>query len=41
MRIRELVAGEVAGLEGFALFDQGTRYQIDLPGAWPEIEKAP
>jgi len=41
MRIRELVAGEVVGLEGFVLFDQGTRYQIDLPGAWPEIEKAP
>jgi hypothetical protein len=41
MRIRELVAGEVTDLEGFALFDQGTRYQIDLPGAWPEIEKAP
>jgi hypothetical protein len=41
MRIRELVAGEVADLGGFALFDQGTRYQIDLPGAWPEIEKAP
>ena len=41
MRIWELVAGEVADLGGFALFDQGTRYQIDLPGAWPEIEKAP
>ena len=40
MRIRQLVADEVADLAGFVLFDQGTRYQIELPGAWPEIEKA-
>jgi hypothetical protein len=41
MRIRQLVASETADLGGFVLFDQGSRYQIELPGAWPEIEKAP
>ncbi len=41
MRIRQLVAGEIADLTGFVLFDQGTRYQIELPGTWPEIDKAP
>lgn len=40
-RIRQLVAGELADLDGFVLFDQRTRYQIELPGTWPEIEKAP
>jgi hypothetical protein len=39
-RLRQLVAGEVTDIQGFVLFDQSTRYQIDLPGAWPEIEKA-
>jgi hypothetical protein len=39
-RIRQLVAGEIADIHGFVLFDESTRYQIDLPGTWPEIEKA-
>ena len=38
LRIRQLVAAELADLDGFVLFDQGARYQIELPGAWPEIE---
>jgi hypothetical protein len=41
MRIRQLVAGELGDLEGFVLFDQGMRYQIELPGTWPSSEKAP
>jgi hypothetical protein len=40
-RIRQLVTNEIAGLEGFVLFDQETRYQIDLPGSWAEAETAP
>jgi hypothetical protein len=35
-RIRRLVADEVGDIEGFVLFDGSTRYQIDLPGGWPE-----
>jgi hypothetical protein len=41
IRIRQLVASEVADLDGFVVFDQGSRYQIELPGSWPEIEKSP
>jgi hypothetical protein len=37
-RFRQLVAGEVADINGFVLFDESARYQIDLPGAWPEVE---
>ena len=40
-RFRELVAQEVTDLDGFVLFDETPRYQIELSGAWPEIEKAP
>ncbi len=39
-RFRQLVAQEVADLQGFALFDEAHRFQIDLPGSWPEIEPA-
>lgn len=39
-RFRQLVAQEVADLDGFVIFDEPHRYQIDLPGSWPEIEKA-
>jgi hypothetical protein len=35
-RIRRLVADEVGDIQGFVLFDGSTRYQIDLPGGWPE-----
>ncbi|MGC2334061.1 MAG: hypothetical protein WA581_21595 [Candidatus Acidiferrales bacterium] len=33
----QLVAGDVAGVTGFVLFDQTNRYEIDFPAAWPEI----
>ena len=35
-KFRQLVAGQVADLEGFVLFDQTARYQINLPGGWSE-----
>jgi len=38
-KFRQLVAGQVADLEGFVLFDQSTRYQINLPGGWPQLQQ--
>jgi len=38
-KFRQLVAWQVADLDGFVLFDQTTRYQIDLPGGWPELQQ--
>ena len=40
-QIRQLVAEQVAGLEGFVLFDQTTRYEIDLAAASPELQAEP
>lgn len=40
-QIRQLVADQVAGLEGFVLFDQTTRYEIDLAAASPEFQVEP
>jgi hypothetical protein len=40
-KFRELVTQEVANLEGFVVFDQGTRYQIELPGKWSEQQQIP
>jgi hypothetical protein len=40
-RFRHLVAREVAGLDGFAVFDKTHRYQIDLPNSWPNLEEVP
>jgi len=40
-QIRQLVADQVAGLEGFVLFDQATRYEIDLAAASPEFQVEP
>jgi hypothetical protein len=37
---RDLVAGRVAGLRGFVLFDQASRYQIELPAEIPELEQS-
>ena len=36
-QFNQLVAGDVAGVAGFVLFDQANRYEIDFPAAWPEI----
>ena len=40
-QIRQLVAEQVAGLEGFVLFDQAARYEIDLAAASPEPQAEP
>lgn len=40
IKFRQLVAGQIMDLGGFVLFDETSRYQIDLPGAWPEVDKA-
>lgn len=40
-RFRQLVAQEVADLDGFVIFDQSHRYQIDLPGSWPDVAELP
>ena len=40
-QFRQLVADQVAGLEGFVLFDQTTRYEIDLAAASPEMQVEP
>ena len=38
-KFRQLVAGQVADLDGFVLFDKNTRYQINLPGGWPQLQQ--
>lgn len=38
-RIRDLVAGELVDVGGFVLFDEEARFQIDLPGGWPEVQQ--
>jgi hypothetical protein len=40
-QIRQLVADEVSGLKGFVLFDQATRYEIDLAATSPELQSEP
>jgi hypothetical protein len=37
-QLRQFVADEVSGLSGFVLFDQGTRYQIELATSTPELQ---
>ena len=39
-RFRDLVAQEVSDLEGFVIFDQSHRYQINLPASWPDMDTA-
>ena len=38
---RGLVAEEVADLEGFVIFDESHRLEIDLPGSWPAGKATP
>jgi len=38
--IREFVKRQTSNLEGFVLFDEKTRYQVELRGAWPDLEQA-
>ena len=35
VQFREMVTRTVSDLAGFVLFDPGTHYQVELPGAWP------
>lgn len=38
--VRQFVSDEVAGLRGFVLFDQATRYQIELTTVSPELQQS-
>ena len=37
-QLRQFVVDQVSGLEGFVLFDQATRYQIELATSTPELQ---
>lgn len=39
-RFRQLVASDMEDLNGFVLFDQANRYQIDMPGTWPQVQQS-
>src|ERR1700734_2786969 len=39
-KFRTFVAGKVDNLQGFILFDEAARYQIELPGGWQELRPA-
>jgi len=39
-QIRQLVAAQVSGVEGFVVFDRAARYQIELPAESPQTEQA-
>jgi hypothetical protein len=38
-QVRQFVADQVAGVEGFVLFDQAARYQIELAATSPEPQQ--
>jgi hypothetical protein len=40
-QLRQFVADQVSGLQGFVLFDQATRYQIELATSSPEVQRTP
>jgi hypothetical protein len=37
-KYRALIAQEIGGASGFVLFDQTAHYQIELPGAWQDLQ---
>ncbi len=37
-KLREFVKQRLADVRGFVLFDETSHSQIDLPGAWPELQ---
>jgi hypothetical protein len=39
-KFRQFVKRATDNLEGFVLFDQSTRYEVELRGAWPQLEQA-
>lgn len=40
-KFRGFLQSEVANLNGFVLFDQPTKYQIELPGDWKDLPQGP
>jgi hypothetical protein len=40
-KFRGFLQGEVTNLTGFVLFDQPTKYQIELPGDWKDLPQIP
>ncbi len=40
-QLRQFVADQMAGLQGFVLFDQANRYQIELATTAPQFQQAP
>lgn len=39
-KFREFVKRQTNNLEGFVLFDENTRYQVELRGGWPDIDQS-
>ena len=39
-QFRQLVAAQMAGVEGFVVFDRAARYQIELPAESPQLQQA-
>ena len=37
-KLKEFVRQTLNSVEGFVLFDESSRTQIDLPGAWPDLQ---
>lgn len=37
-KLKEFVKQRLSGVRGFVLFDEASHSQIDLPGAWPELQ---
>lgn len=37
-KLKGFVKQRLAGVRGFVLFDEASHSQIDLPGAWPELQ---
>jgi hypothetical protein len=40
-KFRSFLQGETANISGFVLFDQPSRYQIELPGGWKDTQPVP
>lgn len=39
-QFREFVKRQTSNLEGFVLFDENRRYQVELRGAWPDLDQS-
>jgi len=40
-KFRGFLQGETTNVSGFVLFDQPSRYQIELPGGWKDLQQIP